>query len=260
MTYEPRQAQPGAIFRWTRQAASLVARGFSFWVGLAALFCVWMFLGQRLPLLDGMLALSAFFASVLIAAHVDRAGRSSAGALLAMLRAHARQILLFASIIAVAGAVIWMLLLSRPDVPWWNAFYSERHVVLELDANLYAALRQIFVYSAYALGLLYFGLNIPGLTSFFQFPCATLLGLSFRDAYRLSANGQLLNLPSILSVGLLFVTLPILCVLVLPPLVPLLYCYLGALSYVAFREIFLGITENQAPETVRAPASAPARG
>ncbi|NJN36810.1 MAG: carboxypeptidase-like regulatory domain-containing protein [Nitrospiraceae bacterium] len=48
-----------------------------------------------------------------------------------------------------------------------------------------------------------------------------------------------------LMVGLLFITLPALWVLVVPPLVPLLYCFLGALTYVSFREIFLGVRDNQ---------------
>jgi hypothetical protein len=103
----------------------------------------------------------------------------------------------------------------------------------------------VFVYSAYALGLLFFGLNIPGLTSFLQFPCTTLLGLPFRAAYQAGAAAQMKNLGPMLGVGLLFILLPVIAVLLLPPAVPLLYCYLGALAYVAFREIFLGVTENR---------------
>ena len=40
----------------------------------------------------------------------------SAVSLLAMLRRHAFDVMVFSAIIAVAGAVIWMLLLSRPGV------------------------------------------------------------------------------------------------------------------------------------------------
>lgn len=248
MLIEPREAEPGALWRWTRQATSLIGRAFGFWMGLALLMCLWMFLGQRLPIVDGILALAAFFASILIAAEVDRPQRATLGEVLAMLRRHAVDVLLFSAIIAFAGAVIWMLLLSRPDVPWWSPLYTERNIVTELSSNWYVATRQIFIYAAYALGLLYFGLNIPGLTSFFQFPCTTLLGLPFRDAYRLSAVGQIKNLPLVLMVGLLFIMLPVLWVLVLPPLVPLLYCFLGALTYVSFREIFLGIRNNREAE------------
>lgn len=254
MLIEPREAEPGALWRWTRQASSLIGRAFGFWAGLALLMCLWMFLGQRLPIVDGILALAAFFASILIAAEVDRPQRATLGQVLAMLRRHAFDVLVFSAIIAAAGAVIWMLLLSRPGVPWWSPLYTERNIVTELSTNWYVATRQIFVYAAYALGLLYFGLNIPGLTSFFQFPCSTLLGLTFRDAYRLSAVGQIKNLPLVLMVGLLFVTLPVLWVLLLPPLVPLLYCFLGALTYVSFREIFLGIRNNREAEAV-APAA-----
>ena len=49
-----------------------------------------------------------------------------------------------------------------------------------------------------------------------------------------------------LGVGLLFILLPVIAVLVMPPLVPLLYCFLGALAYVSYREIFLGIGDNRA--------------
>ena len=245
MLIEPRQAEPGALWRWTRQASSLIARGFGFWMGLTALLCLWMFVGQRLPIVDGILALSTFFASILIAAQLDRSQKTTISEMLAMLRRHAFDVLVFAAIIAFAGALIWILLLSKPGVPWWSPLYTERNSVTVLSSDWYVALRQIFVYAAYALGLLYFGLNIPGLTSFFQFPCTTLLGLPFRDAYRLSAIGQVRNLPFVLMVGLLFITLPALWVLVVPPLVPLLYCFLGALTYVSFREIFLGVRDNQ---------------
>jgi hypothetical protein len=118
-----------------------------------------------------------------------------------------------------------------------------------LSADGFVALRQIFVYSAFALGLCYFGLNIPGLTSFFQFLGMTLLGLPFREAWRLGATGQIRNLGPMIGVALLLMVLPALCALLLPPLVPVLYCFFGALGYVAFREIFLGIGENQPRET-----------
>ncbi len=248
MTIEPRQVEPGALRRWTRLALRLIARGFGFWLGLVLLVCLWMFAGQRLPLVDGMLALSAYFASILIAAQLDRPERAGLSEVLSMLRAHAFEILVFAAIIAIAGAVIWMLLLAPPGVPWYTVIYSERNTVEVLSDNWLAALRQIFVYAAFALGLLFFGQNIPGLTSFFQFPCITLLGLPFRDAWRLSAYGQVRNLPAMLLIGLMFTLLPVLALLLLPPLIPLLYCFLGALTYVGFREIFLGISDNRLRE------------
>jgi hypothetical protein len=47
------------------------------------------------------------------------------------------------------------------------------------------------------------------------------------------------------GVALMFMVLPATFALLLPPLVPGLYGFLGALGYVAFREIFLGVGENQ---------------
>jgi hypothetical protein len=73
----------------------------------------------------------------------------------------------------------------------------------------------------------------------------TLLGLPYRDALRLGAAGQIRNLNSVLAIGALFVVLPVLFGLLLPVLVPVLYCFFGALTYVAFREIFLGVSENR---------------
>ena len=245
MVIEPRQAEPGALWRWSRQAIELIGRGFGFWLGLMLLLCLWMFAGQGLPIVDGILALSTFFSSILIAAKLDRAQRTSLSEVLRMLRQHGRSILLFSTMISIAGALIWIVLLSRPEVPWWNVLYTERNRVSELSTDWFRALRQIFIYAAYALGLSYFGLNIPGLTSFFQFPCVTLLGLPFRQAYLLSAEAQVRNLGAILSIGLAFMVLPFLWVLILPPLVPVLYAFFGALSYVSFREIFLGIRDNQ---------------
>jgi hypothetical protein len=255
VTVHPRQAGPGAIRRWTRQSLALIARGFSFWVALILLVCVGMFVGQRVPLFDGVLALLGFFSSVLIAASLDRSSRTSLQEVVALLRAHALDMLRIAAVITIVLTLVWMLFLARPGVPWWTPFWSERNLVRALSDDWFRALRQLFLYSGVALGVSYFGLNIPGLTGFFQFPCKTLLGLPFREAYSLSAAAQLLNLPAILGIGLMFVTLPALCLALMPPLIPVLYCFLGALTYVSFREIFLGVPENQALARVDAVAA-----
>ena len=239
MVVEPRQASPGAVWRWSGQALGLLARGFSFWVGLICLLCLSIFATQRFPVIGGMLALMAFFGSILIAGALDRPSTATLDGVFRVLKAHGSRVVLFAGIIVSTAALVWMLLLSKPGIPWWHAFYSEGNVVRVLSHNWYVALRQIFVYSAYALGLSYFGLNIPGLTSFFQFACSTLLGMPFREAYRMGAAGQMKNLGPMLGVGLLFIVLPVVTVLLFPPGVPLLYC-------------FLGVTDNQ----VRAAAPA----
>lgn len=246
MILEPRQAAPGALRRWSGQALALIGRGLSVWLGLILLLCLAIFAGQRLPLVSGMLALMAFFGSILVASRLDEADAASFSDVLASLRRHGVSLVAFSGVIAAAGALVWIYFLARPEVPWWNVLYTERNVVTALSENWFIALRQVFVYSAYALGLLFFGLNIPGLTSFLQFPCTTLLGMPFRSAYQAGAAAQMKNLGPMLGVGLLFILLPVIAVLALPPAVPLLYCYLGALAYVSFREIFLGIGENRA--------------
>lgn len=245
MTLEPRVVARGAARRWMGQAAELLWRSRGFSLGLMLFVCLLMFAAHRLPLVGGVLAVSALLACTLMAAQVDRSGPIRIGGALTMLRANARLILSFATLITIAGALVWLLLLKRPELPWWNVFYTQRHSVEVLSTDGFVALRQVFVYSAFALGLCYFGLNIPGLTSFFQFPCMSLLGLPFRDAWRLSAAGQIKNLAPMFVIGLSFVLLPVLCGFWLPVVMPLLYGYLGALSYVAFRDIFLGIDQNQ---------------
>ena len=249
MVLEPRVVEAGAVRRWSRQALQLLQRGFGVWAALTVMLCFWMFLGQRIPILDATLALATFFGGVVVAARLDRADIVSFADVLDSLRLRWRPIIGFAVVISCAGALIWMLLLARPGVPWWTPFYTERHIVAVLSDDWFLAARQIFVFAAYALGLSYFGLNIPGLTSFFQFPLTALSGLSWRDAQRVSAAGQIRNLSVMLGVGLLFILLPVVIVLLLPPLVPVLYCYLAALCYVAFRDIFLGIPENQVAVT-----------
>lgn len=261
MLLEPRQADRGAILRWSAQALALIRRGFGYWLGMTLLVCLAIFAGQRLPLVAGVLSLTAYFGSVVVAARLDQPQPARLGEVIEAMRAQGRSIIVFTTVIAAIGALVWALVLARPGVAWWNVFYSERNVVEELSADWLMSLRQIFVYSAYALGLSYFGLNIPGVTSFFQFPCVTLLGVPFRQAYRLGAAAQMKNLVPMLAIGLAFVLLPGLGILTLPPVVPLLYCFFGALCYVAFREIFLGIRENQAVAVAseREPATVSAR-
>lgn len=256
MVIEPRQAAPGALRRWSRQALGLIARGAGVWLGFVVLLCLAIFAGQRLPMVSGILALMGFFASVLAAARLDSPGPVSMADIVAVLRQHGRELVAFPLVIASVGALVWVFFLARPGVPWWNVVYTERNAVVALSADGFVALRQVFVYSAYALGLLFFGLNIPGLTAFLQFPCTTLLGLPFRAAYRAGAAAQMKNLGPMLGVGFLFILLPVAAVLLLPPLVPVLYCFLGALAYVAFREIFLGVGENRV--RARRPRPAPA--
>jgi hypothetical protein len=86
----------------------------------------------------------------------------------------------------------------------------------------------------------------------------TLLGLPFREAWRLGAAGQVRNLGPLLGIGLLFVVLPVVCGVWLPFLVPVLYCFFGALCYVAFREIYLGVAENRPAVSAASPAASPA--
>lgn len=229
-----------------RQALELLWRGAGFWSALTLGLCLAMFFLHRLPWLTGVLAVAALLACVLVAAHLDRRGELERTEVLRRLRRHQRQILAFAVLISTAGALIWMLLLARPEVPWWNVFYTLRNSVEVLSSEGVQALRQIFVYSAFALGLSYFGLNIPGLTSFFQFPCMVLLDVPFREAWRLGTAGQMRNLGPMLGIGFLFMVLPVVFGVWLPPLVPVLYGFFGALSYVAFREIYLGVPENRA--------------
>lgn len=245
MMLEPQAAAPGALLRWLRQALGLLWRGAGFWLALSFLMCLWVFVGHRLPLLSGMLALGALLGSVLIAAELDQGGRVRLADVLGVLRRHAASLLRFTATVTLAGALVWVVLLAKPEVAWWNILYTSRNAIEVLSADGFIALRQIFVYSAFALGLCYFGLNIPGLTSIFQFPCMTLLGLPYRDALRLGAAGQIRNIGPVLGIGLLFVVLPVLFGLLLPLLVPVLYCFFGALTYVAFREIFLGVSENR---------------
>jgi hypothetical protein len=214
-----------------------------------------MFFLHRLPWLSGVLAILSLLGCLLIAAALDEGGRVPLSAALQVLRAHLRPLLGFAVLVSTVGALVWMLLLSRPEVPWWNVLYTARNSVEVLSSEGLQALRQIFVYSAFALGLSYFGLNLPGVTAFFQFPCMVLLGLPFRDAWRLATAGQMCNLGPLLGIGSLFMVLPVVFGVWLPPLVPALYCFFGALTYVAFREIFLGRPDNL-PSAVQAGAPA----
>jgi hypothetical protein len=259
MLLEPRTAAPGALLRWVRQAWQLLWRGLGFWVGLVLLMCLWLSVAHRFPLLAGLLAFGTLLACILIAARLDRAGPLRIGEAFAMLRSHARVLLSYTAGVVAVGAVVWAVLLARPGVAWWNILYTSRNAMDVLSSDGLTALRQIFVYPAFALGLSYFGFNIPGVTSFFQFPCMTLLGLPFRDAWRVGAAGQVRNLGPLLGIGLLFVVLPVICGVWLPFLVPVLYCFFGALCYVAFREIYLGIPENRPTVPALASVAAAAR-
>src|SRR5882757_4439269 len=135
MVIEPRQVEPGAIRRWSREALQLIGRGWLFWLAMMLLLCLCMFLGQRWPLLNGMLGLAGFFASILVAARLDRSEVTTLSDITAVFRGHARLVTAFVLITGATGALIWMLLVSRPGMPWWSPIYSEHYMVQVLSAD-----------------------------------------------------------------------------------------------------------------------------
>lgn len=142
MLIEPRRAAPGALRRWSFQALGLIVRGAGVWLGLIVLLCLAIFAGQRLPLVSGLLALMAFFGSVLIAARLDESDEPTISDILAAVRGHGQTLLAFSAVITAAGALVWILVLARPEVPWWNVVYTERNVVEVLSAEWFLAARE----------------------------------------------------------------------------------------------------------------------
>lgn len=242
----PQPAGPKAIRRWTVQALDLVGRGFHVWVALMLVFCLVMYGTQRSPFLGQVLALTAFFVGVGVASLVD--DRTHPGFFTILRRAWAdAPAALFMGIvilgIGTGGSLVLDLLAGKALD--FKRFYDASADLLPLGDDLILAMRRLFGDSLGSFMLAFLVMTLPWVSSTFHYHCMSILGLSWWAGYW---NGNPVieaNMAPLFGFFCVLFATPLVVLLAAPFLAPVFFCFASAFSYVAFREIYLGIGENR---------------
>lgn len=256
MVIEPRRIAAGFVRRWTSQAGELMSRAFHLWFGLSVVFCaISVVLGELEPLALMPLGLFFYFTSVEIAAAADEreVGLTDVPGFLHTAAVGVihdiwakRGTLLIVSILVAAShyeammhpAVAPVSQAPPPDLSnvltWVIGPASPLvHAVMVL---LIGALLQG---ESFALSSLSYPLRRA-----FQVDNGQLRTLLYRACFKNPSVAMFLQIvPLVLILGV---------AMLLPIITPFLMCFLPALSYVAFREIFVDDNGNRAPAKRRA--------
>ncbi len=245
-TLKPRRVEPKAVLRWLVQAADLVGRGFHVWVAMMLLFCLVMYGTQRSSYLSQIIALTAYFIGVGVSSLVDDSSHPGFLAIVKRAREDFPSALFMALIIVSIGTGLHMLFGSlggngidlRP-------LYDSSKPLFAFSDNLLLAMRRLFGYSLGYYWLSLMVMLMPFLASFFQFHCMSILNMNWWAAYWNGDGNPDENWRPIFLMFLVLILLPILLLLIAPFFAPVFYCFASALTYVAFRDIYLGVDENR---------------
>jgi hypothetical protein len=263
MVIEPRRIAAGFVRRWTSQAGELMSRAFHLWFGLSVVFCaISVVLGELEPLALLPLGLFFYFTSVEIAAAADE---REVG--LADLPGF-----LHTAAVGVAQdiwAKRWTLLIVTILVAVNHYDQMTHPVAAPVRQMPPPDLSNVLTWVIGPASPLVHAVTVLIIGTLLQGETFALSSLAYplRRAFNVD-NGQMRTLlyracfknP---SVAMFLQTVPLALLLgaamLLPILAPFLMCFLPALSYVAFREIFIDDNGNREPAKQRA-TSAIAQG
>lgn len=245
-TLTPRPAGPKAVRRWVAQALDLVGRGFHVWVAMMICFCLVMYGAQRSIFLGEIIALSAYFAGIGVAAMLDDRTKPGFIAVVRRLFEDFKGALLMGTVIIGIGTVVGLLLgLIFRGTMDFTLFYNDAKEVIPAGDEFMPAMRAIFGTSLSSFFMALLVMNVPMVSSFFQYHCMSLLGMSWRMAYWNGDGAIEKNMAAIGGIVAVLFSVPLLLLGAAPFLAPIFYCFASAFTYVAFREIYLGIDENR---------------
>lgn len=266
-TFQPRQVEGKAIRRWAVQSLSLLGRGFLFWLLLVTCGCLLIHLCAQLGLLGAVLCAFVGYAcygfSVAIAGACDQSHKPSWSELFGSLFSHARDLGRVALIPTLVAALAFSLVAG---VGWLSQFLYR--LGLPLGPGPIPTLPHLPP-PADGWGLLLFQMGRPffpsigeigvvlpvfsslGAMSLFVFPAILSFGVP-RDHDVLVQYARLdggrsagKNQQSVLWLHALHLLL--LCSLLLLNLAflaPIVIAFLCCMTYVAYRDIYLGQSAN----------------
>lgn len=260
-TFSPRQVNKRAIWRWARQALSLLGRGFLFWLPLVTGGCLLIHLCAQLGLFGAVLCAFVGYAcygfSVAVANLCDQIHRPSWSGLLRSLSSHAKDLGQVALIPTLVAAFAFSLVAGAGAL---NQFFHQLgllhgpgpipilpHLPVPADGGrVLFLLGERFFYSIGEIGIVLPVFSSLGAMSVFVFPAILRFGVP-RDHDVLVQYAKLdggrssgKNERSVLWLHALHLLL--LCPLVILNvafLAPIVIAFLCGMTYVAYRDIYL---------------------
>lgn len=265
-TFQPRQVEEKAIRRWAKQALVLLGRGFLPWSLLVTGGCLLIHLCAQLGLVGAVLCAFVGYAcygfSVAAASACDRTHRPSWAELVRSLSSDAKDLarialiptfiaaIAFSLVAAVAGFTQLLYRFGVPHGP--GPIPTLPHLPPPADWSL--LLFQVgipFVFSVWEIGLILPVFSSLGAMTVFVFPAILTFGVPRKHDVlaqytRLDGGrSQGKNGPSVLGLHALhMILLSSLLLLNLAFLAPIVIAFLCAMTYVAYRDIYLGQSEN----------------
>ena len=254
MVIEPRKVEPGFVKRWSKQALELMERSFHLWFGIAVVLSLaaWagdrVFFGVSLALGTLLFAISAEIAVISDNDHFDIGDIPDIVAAawqqaLHELWTHRVGVILF--VIAIPVVVLALAAgvdpAKEPPPPPPPVTYGDPFVWLFSNSSPFSSAAWAAFIVANLYGYTKWGLN--GMryhlrrTFDLSEEAADILAEKAAQKNREVAAGFPLVMMSSLAVALIF----------LPILAPFVLCFVPALNYVAFREIFLDDKGNRQP-------------
>lgn len=253
---QPRPVKPRRILHWARASLDLIGRRLTAWLIITTASCVACALMHRSLVLQEMAIGTSFLFGMGWAACVDSTSLPGFGDMCRRIRRDGMITIRFAALVTVAnalGSLVYAVMSGRADVAGIVLFDTHAADLLLLkDGPTWNAINQVGTLSGAAFFNVYFCVALPMWVSMFQYLLISETGLDFGPARVLGRGGMphmnLLTLSMFGASGLGLITLTlVLC----PVLIPLAIAFISAMTYVAFREIFLGQTKNTQAHTVR---------
>lgn len=256
MELEPRVVEAGSLKRWTKQALELVGRSFHAWFGLAVVLSLGAWFLEQLAYGASILLTTFGFAlSSEIAAISDRQVLRISDfpdvvrAAVSQLIIEIRVLWLPVVLVVIVAPVLQFALYA------WAIAYQAAHPTPPIaPVNYYQLTTWLFSqrspFSASAWGSFsaatFYGYTRWRLGSL-RYPLRRAFELSEEAAEALTVKAWIKNPQVSVNYSSFVLTMSMVAMVFLPILAPFLLCFLPALNYVAFREMFIDDKGNREP-------------
>jgi hypothetical protein len=258
---ESRQVEKKAIRRWTVQALDLLGRGFWMWCLFTTIGCLLInccsHLGPLVPLLETFIEYLSYACSVSIAMAYDQSQKPSLRQLVQWFSLHAANACKIALVptLLVAGMLLFTYTVAMLGylVDLYHPQSSPPLPPLSGDswADALFQLGKPFLSSIVAIAFVLPIFSFAQIPSLFAIPASLSFGITANFdilSALLDMDGGLArgkNTRSVRLLHALHIVLPVLAALLsLAFLAPVLLAFLSAITYVAYRDIYLGKGEN----------------
>jgi hypothetical protein len=246
MTLKPRDVGPAALVRWIVAATGLLGRNIHIWLALVGLVSAFGYFCRGIWIVEDALAAGLLLVGTDVAALLDCERRVSSAALLRAiwksLPGAAVWIGIY-SIIPVMSLAFFSILVPLTGNPLGSWIFIAR--MDHPDGSL-AALGEPMSHGLIGIFMMMWWLGK------FGYLLSRHTGVGIRHSIRLGQLGQDRNAFAIFCFQLLMICSASIAAWV-PMVVPPLFAFLSALLYVAFRDIFLGVRDNQAVSAEQSP-------